>query len=189
MDVVAPDHPSQLTQLTRPSRRVWLIAIVLVALLVAATLALVNGRSRAGENLRPLGVFDLPDLRQPTNAALRYSNASLLGKPAVITVFDSTCTSCREELPMMNEVAQGLKGRVALIGVDHLDRPGVALGFVDGLQLTFPIAYESTGDLSASWKLAGLPTTLFVDSSGHEVGRVLGAITRNDLMNRIQSLS
>jgi thiol-disulfide isomerase/thioredoxin len=175
----------------RPRR--WIPILVGAALVVVVasitTMVVTSGRRGADEQAQPLGTFDLPDLRQPTNAALRHSNASLHGKPAVITVFDSTCAPCREELPMMNEVAQGLDGRVAIIGINHLDRPGVALGFVDGLGLTFPIAHETTGDLSISWKLAGLPTTLFVDSGGHEVGRVLGAITRNDLINRIKSLS
>ncbi len=162
-------------------------AVISVALL--SSLFLVGCSDATKTKTAPLGAFDLPDLRQPTNAASRHSNASLRGKAAVITVFDSMCTSCREELPMMNEVAQSLNGKVSFIGVDHLDRPGVALGFVDGLSLTFPIAHETTGDLAVSWKLAGLPTTLFVDSRGHEVGRVLGSITRNDLINRIKSLS
>lgn len=143
-----------------------------------------SSNESSSSSMRQLGAFDLPDLREAT---VRHSNASLFGKPAVITVFDSTCVSCRTELPMIEEVAAA--SSVLVLGVDHLDRPRDALKFVNDIGISFPVAHELTGDLSVSWQLAGLPTTLFVDSGGREVGRVTGSIARDDLLYRIKRLS
>jgi thiol-disulfide isomerase/thioredoxin len=168
----------------------FVIASFAIALVLTVGWGLVNrssttsSNSTSAQSTRQLGAFDLPDLRDP---AVRYSNASLFGRPAVITVFDSTCVSCRTELPMIQEVAS--EASILVLGVDHLDRPRDALKFVDDIGISFPVAHELTGDLSVSWQLAGLPTTLFVDSGGREVGRVTGSIARDDLLYRIKRLS
>jgi thiol-disulfide isomerase/thioredoxin len=166
----------------------WAPALVVTVVLTATLIAAFALRSPA-QPPQPLGAFDLPDLHAPNDPTLRYSNASLLGKPAVITVFDSSCVPCKAELPMISDVAEGVGDRVTVLGVDHLDRPAAANEFVATLRLSFPIAHELTGDLSQSWEVGGLPTTLFVDSRGREVGRVLGVIARDDLLNRIKRLS
>ncbi len=164
-------------------RRAAVAALVTAVLVIGAGVAVAN-RNDAPPAPQPLGAFDLPDLR----TSVRHSNSSILGKPAVITVFDSQCVPCRVELPMMDEVAAQTAGRVQFMGVDHLERRRDALAFVDQLDLDFPIAHELTGDLSISWQIAGLPTTLFVDSRGQEVGRVTGSISRDDLLHRIERL-
>ncbi len=179
---------SQLSRAGRWSRYFLAVAFVpLVFFLAGLAVTRVSSNDTAQRSApRQLGSFDLPDL---LGSGIRHSNASLKGRPAVITVFDKDCVSCKTELPMIEEVASTMKNKVFVLGVDHLDRVSDAQAFVSGLAITFPVAHELTGDLSLSWQLAGLPTTLFVDSRGQEVSRVVGTIARDDLINRIERLS
>ena len=184
----------QLSHVGKWSRRFLALALVpLVFLLTGTAVAGVlswqdseNPSPVSGLTLSQLGSFDLPDLTQP---GVRYTNSTLRGRPTVITIFDKSCVSCKTELPMIEVIASEMKNKVFVLGVDHLDRVGDARAFVSGLAITFPVAHELTGDLAVTWQISGLPTTLFVDSEGREVSRVVGTIARDDLINRIERLS
>jgi thiol-disulfide isomerase/thioredoxin len=129
-----------------------------------------------------LPAFDLPDLQTDSK---RYSLGSFGGKPLVINVFDYTCVPCIRELPMISEVAAA-NPDVAVLGVHLMLQRDDAQAFVKKLNLSFPVAYDGEGEFATS--IASLPTTIFLDAKGREVGRVTGPIAKDDLTNRLQRL-
>ena len=126
--------------------------------------------------------FALPDLRSDKTIRL----ADYVGQPLVINLFDYTCVACVRELPMMSRVA-ATSPKVAFLGIHlMLDRKR-ARQFVTDRGVSFPVAYDETGALAPS--AAGLPTTIFLDAAGVEVGRVTGAISEDDLRDRLERLA
>jgi thiol-disulfide isomerase/thioredoxin len=141
-----------------------------------------GGTVVADANPGAVPLFDLPSLKSD---ATRHSLKSFVGKPLVINVFDYTCVPCIRELPMISAAASS-HPEIAFLGVHLMLQRSDAQDFVSKLNLSFPVAYDGAGDLAPS--IAALPTTIFLDSTGHEVDRVNGPISKDDLAHRLERL-
>jgi hypothetical protein len=61
--------------------------------------------------------------------------------------------------------------------------------FVNEYQVSFPVWVGATGDDLAKFRMGeGLPATAFIDQDGHIVARVLGEISKGELVERLEWL-
>jgi thiol-disulfide isomerase/thioredoxin len=161
-----------------------LLASVILTGVIVFGGALISGRTESTNIGSPAAVpqFALPDLR--SDKTIRLSDYA--GKPLVINLFDYTCVPCIRELPLLSKAA-AQHPEITFLGVHlMLDRER-ARQFVTDRQVTFPVVYDENGVLAPS--AAGLPTTVFLDSTGAEVDRVTGAISEGDLQDRLERLA
>ncbi|GIF52910.1 thiol-disulfide isomerase/thioredoxin [Asanoa ferruginea] len=86
--------------------------------------------------------------------------------PAVINLWGSWCEPCRDELPAINAVAQRTDGLVHFLGVDTRDLRSDAEDMVTEFGLTYPSVFDQGEQVRIALKQAGIPVTLFVDSTG-----------------------
>lgn len=118
--------------------------------------------------------------------------SQLRGHPVVISFWGSWCPPCRDEFPELVRAfkAHGPAG-LRMIGVNGRDqerRTKDVQGFVDEYAVTFPIALDVRGRARRDYGLIGLPTTVFVDSSG-VVRRIhIGPIGREQLTDGIATI-
>jgi thiol-disulfide isomerase/thioredoxin len=118
------------------------------------------------------------------------------GKPVLMTFWATWCEPCRDEYPMLNELAKqyapkGLK----VVGV-NFDQDGDIIlmrRFITRYKPIFP-NYRKTGGESEfqqavlpEWNGA-LPASFFYAKDGHQVGHLVGAGTRETYEAAIQSL-
>ena len=104
-----------------------------------------------------------------------------LGRPAVISLWASSCQPCREELPELQAFADA-SPRFAVLGVVTGDRRSAAASLAGDLGITFPSVDDPDRRLLRALGRMALPVTLFVDAAGvvrHE--DVSGALTANRL--------
>src|SRR5690606_472439 len=66
--------------------------------------------------------------------------------PAVVNLWASWCPPCRDELPVMQRLADRAAGRLRVVGVVVSDRPAAAAALAEDLGLTFP-ALDDRDDL------------------------------------------
>jgi cytochrome c biogenesis protein CcmG, thiol:disulfide interchange protein DsbE len=102
------------------------------------------------------------------------------GVPTVINLWGSWCTPCREELPLMQEFADAAKGQVRVVGVISKDGRRQAESFAADAGVTFPSAFDGTGELMTDLGLNGLPYTYLVDADGGLVYTQVGPVTSVD---------
>ena len=95
------------------------------------------------------------------------------GRPTVLLFFGDWCTACHTELPpLAAAVARQASGKSALggirvVGVDGLDAPSNAQAFVKSAGVTFPVAYDPDGSITAGkFAFTGDPYTVFVKADG-----------------------
>ncbi len=146
-------------------RRPLALTVTLVGVLVVAGLAILafTTGSTAHEVATPTA-FDLPALHGPGRVRL----ADLRGQPAVVTLFASWCTPCREELPRYAAVATQLRGRVRFVAVDSHET-GDGWAFANGLHLPeagFELAADPSGGLFTAYGARGLPLIAFYSPAG-----------------------
>jgi len=106
--------------------------------------------------------------------------SSLVGKPMVINVWFSTCEPCKKELRDFAAVHAELGDQVRFIGIDPQDTASKASSFAAEHGVKYEL-YLDDGSFSASLKLAGYPSTLFVGADGHIVELHTGAFTADTL--------
>ena len=88
------------------------------------------------------------------------------GVPTVINVWGSWCGPCREELPLVQELADAAGEQVQVLGVVTTDTLGAADSFAADAEVTFPNAFDQQGDLSAELGIRSAPHTFFVAADG-----------------------
>jgi len=131
---------------------------------------------------RPLA----PDFTGTTLTGSRLSFSSYRGRVVVLNFWGSWCAPCREEAPMLAVAAEQYRGAgVAFLGVDVRDTTASALAFVRNFGIPYPSVNDSgsviTLDFTAVVPIAGTPTTLVIDRTGHIAGAVFGTATYTEL--------
>ena len=118
------------------------------------------------------------------------------GKPILINFWATWCEPCRDEYPMLNDLAKqyGPKG-LKMVGV-NFDQDGDIIlmrRFIARYKPVFP-NYRNPGGgaefqqaVLQEWN-GSLPTTVLYDTNGRQVGHYVGAQTRDTYEAAIQSL-
>lgn len=111
------------------------------------------------------------------------------GKPVLINFFASWCLPCREEMPVLEKIAQeyNAKGVVSL-GIAIDDTEAKMKDFVTRYGVTFPVGLDTTTTIQKSFGLYGIPTTYFIDKQGAINYSHSGAVTEDLLRHELDKL-
>ena len=125
---------------------------------------------------QPAAVGGLPALRLEcfTGGAVDLGRAP--GVPTVLNLWASWCAPCREELPVVQQLADAAGDRVRVLGVVSKDGVPQATSFAADAGATFPSAFDGDGALMDGLGIRALPYTYFLAADGAlahvEVGQV-----------------
>ena len=107
------------------------------------------------------------------------------GVPTVVNLWASWCGPCRDELPLLQELADAAGDRVRVLGVVSKDGEPQAASFASDAGTTFPSAFDGEGELMAQLGLNGLPFTMFLDADGVLVHSELGPVESLDELEQL----
>ncbi len=94
-----------------------------------------------------------------------FSREDLIGKVSVINVFASWCVPCRQEHPLLEDLA-GVEG-IQLLGINYKDKPENARRFLGSLGNPYQrIGADASGRTAIDWGVYGVPETFVVDEKG-----------------------
>jgi thiol-disulfide isomerase/thioredoxin len=119
------------------------------------------------------------------------------GKPLLMTFWATWCEPCRDEYPMLNELAKQYRPQgLQVVGVNFDDEGDLILmrRFIARYKPIFPNYRKKHGDeagfTQAVWPQwnGALPASFLYDKDGNQVGRVLGAGTRETYEAAIRQL-
>jgi thiol-disulfide isomerase/thioredoxin len=116
----------------------------------------------------------------------------LRGSVAVLNFWATWCVPCREEMPLLSEIADrfGQRGvRVIGLSTDEPGRDETVRGFVKRHRIGFPIWIGGTTEDMERLDLGtALPATAVLDRDGRTAFRMLGLLRREDLEARLDWL-
>jgi thiol-disulfide isomerase/thioredoxin len=99
------------------------------------------------------------------------------GKPLVLNFFASWCDPCRDEMPLINELATKADDNYHVLGIAVEDTRAALTEYVKEAKLSFPVALDLNSTVKRSYRIFGPPATFFVDGQGVIRDVVLGPIT------------
>jgi cytochrome c biogenesis protein CcmG, thiol:disulfide interchange protein DsbE len=122
---------------------------------------------------RPAPPFELPVLE---DANLKLTTSALAGKPWVLNVWGTWCAGCRDEHPVLVEVAR--ENRVAIVGMAWKDDPARVDEWLRQLgNPYFAVPLDESGRTAINYGVYGAPETFFIDATGIVRYRHVGPMT------------
>ena len=128
--------------------------------------------------------FEIAQLEQANKT---FSPASMKGQVWILNVWASWCVACREEHPVLVELA---KSQVApLIGLDYKDKREDALAMLAKQGNPYLLsAYDADGRVGIDYGVYGVPETYVIDRAGVIRFKHIGPITTQILNQKIYPL-
>jgi peroxiredoxin len=106
-------------------------------------------------------------LKSKENGNIRLSEQ--VGNIVLVNFWASWCGPCREELPKMEELYieyQDLGFEILAVNVD--DEASKADVLLDDIEVSFPVLYDTLGDVSKLYDVSAMPTTVIIDRDGNQ---------------------
>ncbi|EUC00158.1 periplasmic protein thiol/disulfide oxidoreductase DsbE [Rhizobium sp. CF080] len=105
----------------------------------------------------------LPPLEGSKTAAL--TTAAITGKLTLVNIFASWCVPCRQEHPILKELAND--SRLTIVGINYKDRNDNALRFLGELGNPYKaIGVDPNGKAAIDWGVYGIPESYLVAPDG-----------------------
>ncbi len=96
----------------------------------------------------------------------------------MINFFASWCDPCREEMPLINELARKAgKAGYNVLGIAIEDRRAAVMQYAKEAGLVFPIALDLDSSVKRAYRVFGPPATFFIDGRGTIREVVMGVMT------------
>jgi thiol-disulfide isomerase/thioredoxin len=99
------------------------------------------------------------------------------GVPTVVNLWASWCGPCREEMPLVQQLADAGGDRVRVLGVASLDGVTQASSFAEDAAVTFPSAFDGDGEVMSAIGVNTLPHTVFLAADGSLAYVKVGQVT------------
>jgi cytochrome c biogenesis protein CcmG/thiol:disulfide interchange protein DsbE len=122
---------------------------------------------------KSLPAFSLTTVADP---ARKVGRDDLLGRAYLLNVWASWCVACRQEHPLLNELARNKA--VPIIGINYKDKREDALGWLGSLGNPYELSLaDSDGRLGIDLGVYGVPETFVIDKQGVIRYKQIGPIT------------
>ena len=110
--------------------------------------------------------------------ATEISLKEFSGKPVILHFWATWCAPCLQELPHLDAFAKkhGDTAHIIAVATDVKDIEKIRSFYKSKGIKNLKIAYDKKGVLAQSFRTPLLPTTVFINSQGHEIGRIQGIV-------------
>lgn len=185
----------------QPKKKNWTF-LAFVPLIAFAALAvvffgqLISGRDVSEVPSVLIGTkfpsFDMPALEglQRDGVQVPPLNDGVVdGKVTLVNIWASWCAPCREEHPILLELAKD--SRINLVGINYKDDQSNALRFLGELGNPYAaVGVDAKGIVAIDWGVYGIPETFLVDKDGtityKHIGPFSPRIVRDELMPAVE---
>lgn len=166
-------------------RNIWPLAVFAVIAVFLGVGLTLNPREIPSPLIgKPVPEFRLEPVKGRT---LGLASSDLRGEVSIVNVFASWCTACREEHPLWMQIKS--EGSVPLHGLNYKDRPEDAARWLEELGDPFTrTGADLNGRVGIDWGVYGVPETFVVDKRGVIRHKVIGAVTRKSLDEKVLPL-
>ena len=143
---------------------------ILVGLLTLVAFGLRRAQNPMAVTGKPVPDFNLVFYKgYEHNGKTEVKLSDLQGKIVMINIWASWCKPCEQEAPELEQAWQFYKssGDVVFVGVDYVDTPEGANGYLKKFNITFANAPDLKSNISSILnRQMGVPETYFIDRKG-----------------------
>jgi thiol-disulfide isomerase/thioredoxin len=130
----------------------------------------------------------LPKLQLNDLQGRSHELSEYAGKILVLNFWATWCGPCREEMPMLNELARKYEGRVAFLtaSLDDEKTRSKIPGFLASKKIDLSVWTGATTDHLDQLELGGIvPATILFDRDGTTITKIMGEARKKELEARL----
>jgi cytochrome c biogenesis protein CcmG/thiol:disulfide interchange protein DsbE len=165
----------------------YLLPLIAFVILVAFLLVGLNLNPRKIPSPligKPAPVFNLQQLHEPK---VTFQSKDNLGKVWLLNVWASWCASCRDEHPLLVQLAKA--NVVPIYGLNYKDKRKLAIQWLDQLGDPYTKSImDPEGRVGIEYGVYGVPETYVIDKSGVIQYKQIGPVTVDVLEKTILPL-
>jgi cytochrome c biogenesis protein CcmG/thiol:disulfide interchange protein DsbE len=133
---------------------------------------------------KPAPHFELPQLRETTRT---FTERDMRGKVWLLNVWASWCVSCREEHPVLLDLAAS--GAVPIYGLNYKDKREDGLAWLKGMGDPYKLSiYDFDGRVGIDYGVYGVPETYVIDKAGVIRYKRIGPLTPQIVKEKVLPL-
>ena len=133
---------------------------------------------------KPAPRFSLP---QVVDAGKTLGNDDLKGQVSLLNVWASWCVSCRQEHPILIELAK--QNIAPIYGLNYKDEREAALDWLQRFGNPYRTsAFDADGKVGIEWGVYGVPETFVIDKQGIIRYKQTGPVTEEILQEKLLPL-
>ncbi|HEY5635874.1 MAG TPA: DsbE family thiol:disulfide interchange protein [Burkholderiales bacterium] len=133
---------------------------------------------------KPAPLFSLPVLHQPDKV---MTNADLKGQVWMLNVWASWCVSCREEHPVLVDLAK--RNVLPIYGLNYKDKTDEAKAWLKQFGDPYTLSLvDAQGRIGIDYGVYGVPETYVIDREGVIRYKRIGIVTEDLVREKILPL-
>jgi peroxiredoxin len=145
----------------------YTILIIGLALILSASLAACN---------KPAEAPYAPDFTLQTTSGETVSLSDFRGKPVLLTFWRINCAACHIQMPYIQAAYEEWPSEaIAILTINAGDAASSAQNYLTSQKLTFPVLLDTTGAVSQTYGIPGVPTSFLIDADGIAKAYKIGA--------------
>lgn len=166
--------------------------LALIPLIVFACIALAVGKVMYDQEVHGTDISAIPSALIGTKAPAlalaplegsslpALTDAAIKGKLTLVNVFASWCIPCRDEHPVLKQLAED--GRLNIVAINYKDKSENALRFLGELGNPYKaIGIDPDGSSAIDWGVYGIPESYLVAPDGTILYKQVGPFTPTSL--------
>jgi cytochrome c biogenesis protein CcmG/thiol:disulfide interchange protein DsbE len=111
------------------------------------------------------------------------------GRPVWITFWASWCPPCRAESSDIQAAHERYRDAgLVILAIDVGEDPGTIRDYLERAGITFTVALDTSTDVAALYRVAGVPSHYFIDRDGVLRDSKIGAIGEKAIDRKLQAL-
>jgi cytochrome c biogenesis protein CcmG/thiol:disulfide interchange protein DsbE len=133
---------------------------------------------------KPAPDFRLVQLKDPSRS---FSSEEMRGKVWLLNVWASWCIACRDEHPMLLELAR--QNALPIYGLNYKDEPSAAISWLNELGDPYVLSVSDLdGRVGIDYGVYGAPETFLIDRNGTIRFKQIGPLTPEVWTKKIMPL-
>ncbi len=133
---------------------------------------------------KPAPIFVLPQLQ---NTNKQFSPADMQGKVWLLNVWASWCAACKDEHPLLMELAR--QDIVRIVGLNYKDTRVAAMTVLEQTGNPYAVTVtDADGRIGIDYGVYGVPETYVIDKQGVIQYKQIGPISVQNLREKILPL-
>jgi cytochrome c biogenesis protein CcmG/thiol:disulfide interchange protein DsbE len=142
---------------------------------VSAIPSVLIGRDAPATDLPPVDGLEREGKPVPGLAAGDFKGAI-----TVLNIWASWCEPCREEAPLLVQLARD--PRIRMVGINYKDKPDNARRFLGRFGNPYAASgADANGRAAIEWGVYGVPETFIIDRDGKVAYKLVGPVTKDNI--------
>ncbi len=126
-------------------------------------------------------LFTAPRLQMPEQ---QFASKDMLGKVWLLNVWASWCVACRQEHPLLMELAKAKL--LPIVGLDYKDQDAAGLKWLASFGDPYDLSVtDRDGRIAIDFGVYGVPETFVIDKAGVIRHKHIGPVTEEALRDKI----